>query len=152
MRLYDHGQVEFYSASRDHMSFEASSDRPRRRPICRALFKRSTLRDEAGRGRRLPGLPDRPDRAQGHPGGAAPRGAALPQHVPQRGAGHVPEPSSRESSSGSTRPTPGSWATTPPDEMLQPQGRRGASFISTRPSGSACSRPSSARGFWPTLR
>jgi diguanylate cyclase (GGDEF)-like protein/PAS domain S-box-containing protein len=46
--MYEQGGVEFYSASRDHMSFEATLiTRDRRHlPI---LFKRSTLRDEAGR-------------------------------------------------------------------------------------------------------
>ena len=45
--VYEQDRVEFYSASRDHMSFEANllSKDGQSLP---ALFKRSTLRDEAG--------------------------------------------------------------------------------------------------------
>jgi diguanylate cyclase (GGDEF)-like protein/PAS domain S-box-containing protein len=45
--LYDHGQVEFYSASRDHLSFETVLTGRDERPIS-MLFNRNTLRDEAG--------------------------------------------------------------------------------------------------------
>jgi diguanylate cyclase (GGDEF)-like protein/PAS domain S-box-containing protein len=45
--LYDHGRVEFYSASREHLSFEAdlSAGDGRLIPV---LFNRSTLRDVTG--------------------------------------------------------------------------------------------------------
>ena len=45
--MYEQGGVEFYSASRDHMSFEATLITRDRRHLP-TLFKRSTLRDEAG--------------------------------------------------------------------------------------------------------
>jgi diguanylate cyclase (GGDEF)-like protein/PAS domain S-box-containing protein len=47
-RMYEQDRVEFYSASRDHMSFEAKliSKHGQNLP---ALFKRSILRDEAGK-------------------------------------------------------------------------------------------------------
>lgn len=45
--LYEHGRVEFYSASRDHMSFEADLIAKDGQHLP-TLFKRSTLRDEAG--------------------------------------------------------------------------------------------------------
>lgn len=46
-RFYDRGQVAFYSASRDHLSFEAGiSTRDGR--VIPALLHRSTLRDENG--------------------------------------------------------------------------------------------------------
>lgn len=45
--LYEQSGVEFYSASRDHMSFEASLITRDGQHIP-TLFKRSTLRDEAG--------------------------------------------------------------------------------------------------------
>jgi len=46
-QLYDHGQVEFYSASRDHLSFETVFTGRNGRPNS-MLFNRNTLRDEAG--------------------------------------------------------------------------------------------------------
>jgi diguanylate cyclase (GGDEF)-like protein/PAS domain S-box-containing protein len=46
-RVYEQSGVEFYSASRDHMSFEASLI-TRSGQHLPTLFKRSTLRDEAG--------------------------------------------------------------------------------------------------------
>jgi len=45
--IYEHGRVEVYSASRDHMSFEAPLVTQSGRSLP-ALFKRSTLRDESG--------------------------------------------------------------------------------------------------------
>ena len=45
--MYEQSGVEFYSASRDHMSFEATLTTRDRRHLP-TLFKRSTLRDEAG--------------------------------------------------------------------------------------------------------
>ena len=46
-QLYDHGRVEFYSASRDHLSFETVFTARNERPIS-MLFNRNTLRDESG--------------------------------------------------------------------------------------------------------
>ncbi len=46
-RFYDRGQVAFYSASRDHLSFEAGISAKDGR-IIPALLHRSTLRDENG--------------------------------------------------------------------------------------------------------
>jgi diguanylate cyclase (GGDEF)-like protein/PAS domain S-box-containing protein len=46
-QLYDHGQVEFYSASRDHLSFETVFTARNGRPIS-MICNRNTLRDEAG--------------------------------------------------------------------------------------------------------
>ncbi|MBI5580740.1 MAG: PAS domain S-box protein [Deltaproteobacteria bacterium] len=46
-QLYDHGRVEFYSASRDHLSFETVFSARNQRPIS-LLFNRNTLRDESG--------------------------------------------------------------------------------------------------------
>ena len=45
--LYDHGQVEFYSASRDHLSFETVFSARSERPIS-LLLNRNTLRNESG--------------------------------------------------------------------------------------------------------
>ena len=45
--MYEQSGVEFYSASRDHMSFEATLTTRDRRHLP-TLFKRSTLLDEAG--------------------------------------------------------------------------------------------------------
>jgi diguanylate cyclase (GGDEF)-like protein/PAS domain S-box-containing protein len=45
--IYQRGQVEFYSASRDHMSFEAQLITQRGGSLP-TLFNRSTLRDESG--------------------------------------------------------------------------------------------------------